>query len=80
MGHLSDARNSRPLSLATIISILFEHYILSCISPFVATTAEQFGFKPQHEARTCAYVCSNKLSYYVSKGTPVLSAFLDVFK
>jgi len=26
----------RPVSLATIISKLLEHYILSCISPFVA--------------------------------------------
>jgi len=29
-GNISDAGNHRPVSLATIISKLFEHYILSC--------------------------------------------------
>jgi len=37
-GNISDAGNYRPVSLATIISKLFEHYILSCISPLLATT------------------------------------------
>jgi len=47
-GDISDAENYRPVSLATIISKLFEHYILSCISPLLATTDNQFGFKPKH--------------------------------
>jgi len=37
-GNISDAGNYRPASLATIISKLFEHYILSCISTRLATT------------------------------------------
>ena len=37
-GNVSDAGNYRPVSLATIISKLYEHYILSRISPLVATT------------------------------------------
>jgi len=43
---ITDAGNYRPASLATIIFKSFQHYILSCISPFVATTDNQFGFKP----------------------------------
>ena len=45
-GDISDAGNYRPVSLATIISKLSEHYILSCILPFVAITSNQFCFKP----------------------------------
>jgi len=45
-GDISDAGNCRPVSFATVISKLFEHYILSCISPYFATTDNQFGFKP----------------------------------
>jgi len=37
-GKISDAGNYRPVSLATIISKSFEHRILSCISPLLATT------------------------------------------
>ena len=47
-GNISDAGNYKPVSLATIISKLFEHNILSCISPLLATTDNQFGFKPKH--------------------------------
>ena len=48
IGNISDAGNYRPVSLATIISKLFEHYILSCISPLLATRDNQFRFKPKH--------------------------------
>jgi len=52
---LSDAGNYMPVSLATIISKLFEHYILSCISQLLATTDNQFGFKPKHGTDMCIF-------------------------
>jgi len=54
-GDISDAGNYRPVSLETIISKLFEHYILSCISPFLATTDNHFGFKPHPQHGTDVY-------------------------
>jgi len=59
-GYISDAGNYAPVSLATTISKLFEHHILSCMSPFVATTDNQFGFKSQHGTDMCI-VYSNRL-------------------
>jgi len=50
---ISDAGNNRPVSLATIISKLFEHYILSCISPLLATADNQFGFKSKYGTDMC---------------------------
>jgi len=47
-GDKSGAGNYRHVSFATIISKLFEHYILACISPLLATTANQLDFKPKH--------------------------------
>ena len=52
-GEISDAGNYRPVGFATIISKLLEHYILSCISPFVAATDNQFVFKSQRSTDTC---------------------------
>jgi len=47
-GNISDVGDYRPASLATIISKLREHDILSCISPFFTATDNQFGFESQH--------------------------------
>ena len=62
--------------LATIISKLYEHYILACISPLLATTDNQFGFKPKHGTDMCIFLLKQTVSYYVNKDTPVFSAFL----
>ena len=80
MGTISDAGNYRPVSLAAIISKLFEHYILTCISPLLATTDNQFGFKPKHDTDICIFLLKQTVSYYVNKETPVFSAFLDASK
>jgi len=79
-GNISDAGNYRPVSLATIISKLYEYYILSCISPLLATTDNQFGFKPKHGTDMCIFLLKQTVSYYVNKETPVFSAFLDASK
>ena len=59
-GDISDAGNYRPVSLATIVSKLFEHYILPWIPPFLATTDNQFGFKPKHGTDMCIF-CLNRV-------------------
>ena len=78
-GNISDAGNCRPVFLVTIISKLFEHYILACISPLSATTDNQFGFKPKHGTDMCIFLLKQTVSY-VNKDTPVFLAFLDASK
>ena len=57
-GDINYAVNYRPVSLATMISKLFEfeHHILSCISPFSSTKDKQFGFKPKHGTDICIFL------------------------
>ena len=59
---------------------LFEHCILSCISPLLAATDNQFGFKPKHGTDVCILLLKQTVSYYVSKDVPVFSTFLDAFE
>jgi len=54
-GDISDAGNYRSVSHENIISKLFEHYILPCISPRLTTTGNQFGFKPKHGTDMCIF-------------------------
>jgi len=51
-GDINDAGNYKPASLAIIVSMLFEHCILSCITPFLAKT-DKFGFKSRHSSDIC---------------------------
>jgi len=60
-GNVSDAGNYRPVSLATIISKLFEHYILLCISPLLATTDNQSLASSQNMALICVFFYLYKL-------------------
>jgi len=47
-GNVSDTSNYRPVAVATVVSKLLEHFILSNISPFLGTTDNQFGFNTGH--------------------------------
>ena len=44
-GNMSDISNYRPVAVATVVSKLLEHFILSSISPFLGTTDNQLGFR-----------------------------------
>ena len=61
--NLPDAGNYRPFSLATPICKLFEHYILSCISPFVVTTDNHSLALHYNMGLTCVF-CSNRISFF----------------
>ena len=45
---ISSSANCRPIALASIISKLFEHFILIKIKPLFSTNENQFGFKQSH--------------------------------
>ena len=46
--NIHDKNNYRPIALATVISKLFEHFILQQISLFLMTSSNRFGFKHKH--------------------------------
>ena len=68
---MSDTSNYRPVAVATVVSKLLEHFILSSISPFLTTTDNQFGFKAGQKQTA---------SYFVTHGSSVYAVFLDASK
>jgi len=65
--------NIKLYKLSFVISLL----ATTLFSSLLATTAHQFGFKRKHGTDMCIFFLKQTVSYYVSKDTPVFSAFLD---
>ena len=80
MKNAADPGNYRPIAITTISSKIFESVILNFLSPFLHTTDNQFGFKPNHSTDTCIYILKELLDYYTSSGSPVYLCFVDVRK
>ena len=78
----SDTSNYRPVAVATMVSKLLEHLILSNISFFLGTTDNQFGFKAGHTHSTDQYtfLLKQTASYFVTYGSSVHAVFLDASK
>jgi len=72
--------NYRPVAVATVVSKLLEHFILSNISPFLRTTDNQFGFEAGHSTDQCTCLSKQTASYFVTHGSPVHAVFLDASK
>jgi len=79
-GDISNSNNYRPVAIASVISKLFEHFILSKTRGFLNTSDNQFGFKPLHGTDMCAFLLKQVVAAYNCKGSPVYSVFLDASK
>jgi len=77
---MSDTTNYRPVAVATVVSKLLAHFILSSISPFLGTTDNQFGFKAGHSTDQCTFLLKQTASYFVTHGSSVHAVFLDASK
>jgi len=51
--NMSDTSKYRPVAVATVVSKLLEHFILSNTSPFLGATDNQFGLKAGHSTDQC---------------------------
>ena len=78
--NIHDKNNYRPIALQTVISKLFEHFILQQISLFLRTSSNQFGFKHKYSTDQCVFLYKQAVSYYGNQNSPVFSTFLDASK
>ena len=79
-GNMSDTSNYRTVAVATVVSELLEHFILSNISPFLGTKDNQFSFKAGHSTYQCIFLLKHTASYFVTHGSSVHAVFLDASK
>ena len=67
--------------MASVISKLFEHFILPKIRSYLVTVDNQFGFKERHNSDMCVlFLLKQLISHYTQHGSLVFAIFLDASK
>ena len=79
-GNLSDTGNYRPITIAPIVSKLFEHVLKSTFCDVLNTSCNQFGFKRNSSTSHALHCLRETVTYYVNHGSRVFCAFLDASK
>ena len=79
-GILSDLHNYRGITLAPIISKVYEHVLQLIFEQFLTTSSFQFGFKKKSSTSHAIYCLKEAVNYYTSHGSNVYCSFLDASK
>ena len=74
------ACSSNYRALASTLSKVLEHVILTNYSSFLCSNPLQFGFKPGFSTTLCAGIVKNVISHYIHNGSCVHGCFLDPSK
>ena len=77
---VTSSSSYRPIALASSISKILEHLILTKFSSYLHTSPLQFGFKPGFSTSLCTGVVKNIISRYIHNGSSVHGCFLDASK
>ena len=67
-------------SVATVVSKLLEHVVLSRFFTFLGTTDNQFDVKAGHGTDECTFLLQQTPSYFVTRGSSVHAGFLNASK
>ena len=62
-GNHQDCGNYRPITIATVVSKLFEQAIFVNIKNFLDTTENQFGFKTKHSTDMCVFLLKQAIFF-----------------
>ena len=79
-GDLGNMNNYRGITLAPIISKIFEYVLQSLFGSFLTTSSYQFGFKKKSSTSHAIYCLQESIDYYTSHGSNVYCSFLDASK
>ena len=79
-GDQGDMHNYRGITIAPIISKIFEYSLHSVFQPFLTTSQFQLGFKKKASTSHAIYCLKETIDYYTSHGSNVFCSFLDASK
>ena len=79
-GNLGDLDNYRGITLASIMSKIFEHVLRIVFGKFITTSRYQFGFKKKSSTSHALFCLKETITYYTERGSNVYCSFLDASK
>ena len=79
-GDNGNMNNYRGITIAPIISKIFEHTLQIVFQSFLTTSHYQFGFKKRSLTSHAIYCLKETIDYYTSHGSNVYCSFLDASK
>ena len=79
-GNLSDRNNYRGITIASIVSKIFEHVLRIVFGSFLQTSSHQFGFKKNSSTSHALYCLKEAINYYTERSSNVYCSFLDASK
>ena len=79
-GDKGDLNNYRGITIAPIISKIFEHSMRIIFKPFLSTSIYQFGFKRESSTSLAVHCLKETINYYTSNGSNTYCSFLDASK
>jgi hypothetical protein len=78
-GDISDSTNYPSTALVTIFSKILEH-VISRVGKYLVDTHNQFGFNKRHCILMPVHILKDIMNFYVSHGSNMHLAFIDVSK
>ena len=79
-GDLGSLDNYRGITIAPIISKIFEHVLKIVFFKYLSTSKYQFGFKKGSSTSHALYCLKQTINYYTDNGSNVYCSFLDASK
>ena len=79
-GDKGDLHNYRGITIAPIISKVFEHVLRILFQPYLSTSSYQFGFKKKSSTCLAIHSLKETINYYTQRGSSVNCSFLDASK
>ena len=77
---LSDRNNYRPISLATVVSKVFDSMLNSQLTKHIELHDNQFGFRSGLSTESAVLCVKHAVKYYTKRQTAVHACFLDLSK
>ncbi|XP_047528955.1 uncharacterized protein LOC125065420 [Vanessa atalanta] len=79
-GDQADKNNYRPISLATVISKVFDSVLNIELNKFIKPQDNQFGFRPGLSTESAILCVKHAVTYSTRRKTPVYACYLDMSK
>jgi hypothetical protein len=79
-GDLLNKNNYRPISLATIVTKVFDGMINTQLNKYIKLHDNQLEFRPGLSTESAILCLKHTVGYYAKRGTPVYACFLDLSK